>query len=182
VNAGDGSPARESHWLDRLALRLTRRQALKAAAAGAAVSAFPLLRAAPALADDPHACQQGCLWTSHQTVESGRSGCALKSSGLGLFVIGYGPLLGAGLFGGGAAGTYVGLASVQNCLDGLFAQAKADNHDCLQPNCPGFDPKQENGPCEGVTDNCCPCASVVSGYIPCIYPCGDPNHNCCPTS
>lgn len=57
--------------------------------------------------------------------------------------------------------------------------AEAENASCLQPNCPDFNPKGANGPCEGVHDYCCPCANVIQGYQPCVYPCDDPDHSCC---
>lgn len=52
------------HWLDRLAVRYTRRQALKAAIAGTAL-ALPFVRATRAEADGPNPCQKGCLYTNH---------------------------------------------------------------------------------------------------------------------
>ena len=181
---GEGQGERElgtgerGHWLDRLASRYTRRQALKAAAAGAALTTFPLLRAAPALADDAHACQQGCLWTSHQTAAAGHVRCNLTGSLAYLLVIGYGPGLGLGYLAFPASG-YAGIAVGLSCSDSVNLQQKADNHDCLQPDCPGFDPKGAHGPCEGVTANCCPCGTVLQGYQPCVYDCNDPTHDCC---
>jgi hypothetical protein len=166
------------HWLDRLAARYTRRQALQAAAAGAALTAFPLLRAAPALADGSNPCQQGCLWTSHQTGVKGAVGCAAKSGGAGLLTFGLGPLLGLGYLAIPAA-AYAEVAVGITCSDANNLQMKANNQACLQPGCSGFDPKGPNGPCAGVTTNCCPCGTVLQGYQPCIFDCNDPTHDCC---
>jgi hypothetical protein len=171
-----------AHWLDRLAVRVTRRQALKSAAAGVALASVPLFRSAPvAAAADPHACRQGCLWTARQTADHGLVRCAVNAETAGLLVIGYAAPIGLGLFGVGAAAISVARRVQIPCNDRVFAVEKAANADCLQPNCPGFDPKGENGPCEGVQDNCCPCAGVIQGYIPCVYDCDDPDHSCCPT-
>jgi hypothetical protein len=169
----------DAHWLDRLAVRLTRRQALKAAAAGAALSSFPLVRTGIARADDPHACQQGCLWTSHQTAESGFNHCSFGGTLAGLLIYGYGVPLGFGIFGPLTQGSYATWRLSTGCSDTVLANAKADNASCLQPNCPNFNPKSANGPCEGTHDYCCPCASVIQGYQPCVYPCDDPSHSCC---
>jgi hypothetical protein len=160
---------------------LTRRQALKSAAAGVALASFPLLRSAPAVAADPHACRQGCLWTAHQNAEQGYERCARAAAAAFLLYAGYGPAIGLGLLGSQAKGAYSGLTLQFSCNDRVHASAKAANADCREPDCPGFDPKGDNGPCAGVQDNCCPCATVLSGYIPCIYPCDDPSHNCCPS-
>jgi hypothetical protein len=168
-----------SHWLDRLAQRYTRRQALKAAAAGAALSALPLVRSAPALADDPHACRQGCLWTSHQTAISQYDTCWGGSALANLLVVGYAPMLGLGFLQGGALGLSLETHLLDGCADRAAATEKAFNTDCMQPGCPDFDPKGANGPCEGVTTNCCPCTNVIQGYQPCVYPCDDPTHDCC---
>ncbi len=170
-----------AHWLDRLAVRFTRRQALQSAAAGAALAAFPLLRSAPAVAADPHACRQGCLWTSHQTAEHGFDRCSTAGTITGLLYYGYGGPIGLGWLGPFAKATYEGLKVQVPCNDRVAASAKAANADCRQPGCPGFDPKGENGPCAGVQDNCCPCPGVIQGYIPCVYPCDDTAHSCCPT-
>jgi hypothetical protein len=174
------APAGErSHWLDRLAERYTRRQALKAAAAGAALSTLPLLRAAPALAADPNACRQGCLWTSHQTASSAYGSCNFGGSVADLLIVGYAPAAGFGLFQAAAAGLYEKATLTIACGDKVAANQKASDHSCLQPGCPDFNPKGPNGPCEGVHDYCCPCNTVIQGYQPCTYPCDDPTHDCC---
>jgi hypothetical protein len=169
-----------AHWLDRLATRYTRRQALKAAAAGAALSTLPLLRTAPALADDPDACRQGCLWTAHQTASSGYNHCTFGSHGAGLLIIGYGPALGLGLFAAPLAGGTAAWLD-NSCKDRVAANQKADNAACLQPGCPDFNPKAPNGPCADTHEYCCPCTTVVQGYQPCAFPCDDPSHDCCGT-
>ena len=165
------------HWLDRLAARYTRRQALKAAAVGAVVSAVPLMRVAPALADDSHACRQGCLWTAHQTASSGYSHCNFGSALAGLLILGYVAPVGFAFFGPDALGTDAVLGT--QCTDKVAANQKADNSNCLQPGCPDFNPKGSSGPCEGTHDYCCPCNTVIQGYQPCVFPCDDPTHDCC---
>jgi hypothetical protein len=77
------------------------------------------------------------------------------------------------------AAAYVEVAVAATRTDKVNLQMKADNHQCLQPGRPGFDPKGPNGPCAGVTTNCCPCGTVLQGYQPCIYDCNDPTHDCC---
>ena len=74
------SATAEGHWLDRLAVRLTRRQSLKAAVGGAL--ALPLLKAAaPARAASGDDCYKGCMWTTHQEQGADNGRCGLIANG-----------------------------------------------------------------------------------------------------
>ena len=175
------SGSQERHWLDRLAVGLTRRQALRGAVAGAAgAAAAPLLTPSPAAADASTACQRGCNWTSHQVADAASAKClALTEAKI---VVGYSvaPLLGISFIGGISAGVYRPFSYLDRCMDKVYFDQKDNQARCDNPYCPGFNPRGKYGPCEGVTTFCCPCGSVDSGYIPCVYDCNDPNHDCCP--
>jgi hypothetical protein len=166
------------HWFDRLTVRLTRRQALKAAAGvtGTAL-AWPLLRnSVPAGAgtitvDD---CFKGCTWTAYSDSQAAAQSCANKAIGTYLGMLATSPLL--------AIGALPLLKTLEtNCLDSAVLQQKADYYDCMRPNCNGFDPKEPGGPCDGCKDNCCTCAASANGYICCVFQCDDEEHSCCPT-
>ena len=58
----------EEHWFDRLAAPQTRREILKAAVAGAALT-LPFARTRPARAATPN-CFGGCDWTNHERYEA----------------------------------------------------------------------------------------------------------------
>ncbi len=169
----------ESHWFDRLALGQTRRGMLKSAVAGAA--GLTLLRTAPARAADPSACKKGCEWTSHQIANDAIPGCLARGQLSALFLFGYGPALGLGFVAPGVA-TYKGISAELRCQDRALLKQRDMQANCLEPYCPGFNPYGKSGPCEGVQGYCCACASSDDGYIPCVYPCDDPTHNCCPAS
>ncbi len=168
--------ASEQHWLDRLAVRLTRRQSLRAAVAGAL--ALPLLRrAAPAHAASGDACYKGCIWTTHQEYDADGGRCGVIANGKFDAQIVLVPFtLGFSLF--PSRGNPV--VFFLKCVDNAALKMKQHQQQCRDPGCPGFNPSGKYGPCEGVQDNCCPCGSLDSGYIPCVYPCDDPDHNCCP--
>jgi hypothetical protein len=147
----------------------TRRQALRAALAGAAALTLPLgVRAAPARAAGPNDCRKGCDWTVDQRFASNWNGCVNTLASTPLLLL-YAPLLSA-----------TQTINALICRDRTILSHKAGHYDCSQPNCPGFDPKAAGGPCDTCRDSCCPCQASVSGYICCIFPCGDPDHNCCP--
>jgi hypothetical protein len=171
------------HWLDRLAAPHTRRQGLRAALAGAALT-LPLGRATTALADnpqsggDPHACQKGCFYTAHATYAATINNC-LSTAGAG----GYG-LIGAGLYGQllvGFAQAGAKLIQASLCADRARLVQKATQYDCLQPNCPGFDPGGERGPCFNCNSLsntvCCPDPTSVFGYTCCST--NEPQPYCC---
>jgi hypothetical protein len=170
----------ENHWLDRFAVRLTRRQALTRAVAGAA--ALQLLRPVAAEAASATDCQKGCNWTSHQVADSASSKClALTEAKI---VVGYSvaPLLGASFLGGLYGGVYRPFSYLDRCMDNVYFMQKDNQARCDNPYCPGFNPRGKSGPCEGVVGYCCPCGTSDNGYIPCVYDCNDPNHDCCPSS
>jgi hypothetical protein len=169
------------HWLDRLAVRLTRRQTLKAAVAASV--ALPLVRTRAAKADPPGpgACKKGCYWSSHQYYNSEGGRCLVRANGrfdaaLVLFP-----------FTLGLSFTTLGTDPVGNftrCVDNASLSQKQQQLECQQPGCGDFDPRGPYGPCAGLSlaYNCCPCGAADQGYIPCVFDCNDPNHDCCPAS
>lgn len=158
------------HWLDRLAAPHTRRQSLKAAVAGVALT-LTGVRSAPARAagaGDPHACRKGCLYTAHKQFAQRDEACwrasrhaVDRSVVTGLFI--------SPLFQAAEVGT--SLIEVVHCHNQALLRQKAMAFDCLQPNCPGFDPAGPQGPCEpclavaGAV--CCPQQSSSIGYVCC---------------
>jgi hypothetical protein len=173
------SDGASEHWLDRLAAGVTRRQALRATVAGAVLT-LPLARPRTAGADDASACRKGCVWTSHQNYNSANFRCSYGGAGLSGLIYGYGPAAGLGFF-AIPLGAYKGLREGLRCNDAALLDQKASQATCSQPFCPGFSPYAKGGPCDGVQDNCCPCAASPNGYIPCVYACNDPDHSCCPS-
>jgi hypothetical protein len=162
------------HWLDRLASPHTRRQSLKAAVAGVALG-LPLQRTATASADNPNAssptaCRRGCFYTSHRMTgkELGRCEQAITSAKVNTFVTLFFGNIPAGI----ANVTF--LRSNDGCGDRALITKKARDWDCLQPNCPGFDPNGEFGPCEPCNAVagclCCPSATSFTGYDSCTNP------------
>jgi len=163
----------ERHWFDRLAARHTRRDLLRAALVGGATLALPAITPAAAQADDPHACQIGCGWTAHQTYLSRSDTCAtVGSAAAGYFTLQLGAAFGifnpVGAFTGAVK---AGTAVDAKCTELALQLQKGDYYDCLQPDCPGFDPKEKGGPCETCTASCCPDGTVVSGYSCCALGC-----------
>jgi hypothetical protein len=150
------------HWLDRLATRHTRRTALKTALAGALT--LPLLRPFTAKADDPHACQQGCAWTSHQVYDMETSPCFVRANGKFDAAIVLAPLT----FGLTFTSIFTAPAKTfMHCVDTAALNMKQHQAQCLQPNCPGFNPQGTGGPCETCAATCCPYAAVEEGYYCC---------------
>jgi hypothetical protein len=149
----------------------TRRQALRAAFAGVVGLTLPaVLRTVPAAAAGPADCRKGCAYMSGVHYQSALSSCRVGDITAGVLLLFVNP--------------FVGLASAQAnslCFDVATLKAKADGFDCFQPNCPGFDPRASGGPCDGCTDYCCTCQASGTGYICCVFPCDDANHNCCPS-
>jgi hypothetical protein len=165
------------HWLDLLAVPRTRRHVLKAALAGAALT-LPFARPMTArAADDPHACQKGCAYTSHRQFEQGLNTCEKNAQLSALVLGGYGAALGFGI-----TSPAILIASTRwlACQDLALLQQKATMFDCLQPNCPGFDPKGPIGPCAGAPANvhCCPDQSVANGYSLCAQCCSKTGSGC----
>jgi hypothetical protein len=165
------------HWFDRLATRHTRRQALKAALAGTALS-LPLLRVDAADADTVHACQKGCLYTNHLNTDHTLN-VTCFATGL---ATSNGYLFGGAVFGMASfaipGGLYKEIEAYVVCAQQALLQQKANAFDCSQPNCPGFNPKGTNGGCAGCmpTDACCSDQSVDQGFQ-CCECCG-PNGGC----
>lgn len=158
------------HWLDRLSTSLTRRQALKAALAGASLT-LPLGFVRTARAAGPNDCRTGCLYTSGRTFEQAKNRCRLNGwAGAATFI--------NPLFYVTALGSLVAEVA---CLDVALLADKARAWDCYEPGCSGFDPKGKNGPCEHIPagSKCCVCPNVATGYVPCYSPCDDPNQKCC---
>ncbi len=157
------------HWLDRLAVGYTRRQVLARGALVGAGMALPFLRARgarAALADTPTSCQKGCLYTSHRQAADAVAGCRQLAVGVAFTSLAYFPLIGIA---GGLPGVFANeLNSYRSCADRSLLNAKARNWDCLQPNCPGFDPKAAGGPCDTCDANCCADPNVEDGYSCCL--------------
>ncbi len=175
--------ARSDHWVDRLAVSLTRRQVVRGglAAAGAA-AAFPLLRVPPARAVAGDPCFNPCRFQGITQHASEVGQCLVKHSSAklgeftGLKEASYGPaLLGV------VSPLLQQFLAAQECRDTADMKSKAYAWNCTQPNCGGWDPKAPGGPCESCTQYCCPCAAVAitQGYICCAFPCDDPSHDCC---
>ncbi|MEA2168922.1 MAG: hypothetical protein QOF76_2222 [Solirubrobacteraceae bacterium] len=168
------------HWLDRLALRTTRRDALRTAAAGAIVFSLPgLLRPARAAADG---CTKGCRFAAGRAFRSRRAGCiALTNSAAS-------KLIAAVNWPGLALATvpeaYTDLAAAYACNDLNVLRYKAAASDCATPGCGVFDPYAPGGPCEGCGQAgvfCCECPTTDEGYMCCVFACSDKDHSCCPT-
>ncbi len=158
------------HWFDRVAAAPTRRQALKIALGAAAALVFPLGQSEPADADSGGNCSKGCLWTSDQKVKSAYAKCRYTTVA-SFLAEGAWPLVGPYV----AKNFLTGVL----CFDSAVLHWKASSFDCLQPGCPGFDPKAPGGPCDSCKANCCVCSQLDEGYICCFYACDDPDHSCC---
>lgn len=154
------------HWLDRLAVSQTRRQLVRSALAGAALT-LPFARSAAASGvADPHACRKGCFYTAQQQYLRA-SGICDQSSGVPI-------LLGNVLYPAFVAPTtaLLSLPLLQQylCKEAVALAQKARQYDCLQPDCPGFDPKGPDGPCELCVSSggtCCPDQKQHTGYACC---------------
>jgi len=172
----------QGHWLDELAVRVTRGGFLRSAVLAAGGLAFPLMRPrdAAAAANDPTACRKGCYFMAHKTAQRELAGCTTSvraQVGTDLVTLLWlSPLLGFE--------TLALAPSVSGCQDRVLLAKKAAMYDCLQPNCPGFDPAQAGGPCENCTaagGHCCPDQKVVAGYSCCTGTggCCDPSGDGC---
>ena len=142
---------------------------------------MPLLTPNSAAADASTACQKGCNWTSHQVADSASLKCQAPPRYRRLW-LGYSvaPLLGISFLGGfDDAGMYRPFSYLDRCMDRVNFDQKDNQARCDNPDCPGFNPRGKHGPCEGVVSYCCPCGQARR-YIPCVYDCNDPNHDCCP--
>jgi len=171
------------HWLDRLAVASTRRQAFKLTLAGAALAAVPFLRPGRAqAAEDAHACQKGCLYTSHREYRADYLRC---TSGPLYQSLAETMLMGTGMI--GFTKVLVITDRALYCIEHALLVQKRRAGDCFDPGCPGFDPESEWGPCRNCATitgcQCCPDASAPTGYTYCSrlsdY-CCNPNGGCKP--
>ncbi len=163
----DNSAFPERNWFDRIAVRLTRRQALKGALAGTAT--ISLLRPRTAHAEDPHACLKGCLWTSHQTANRTTLGCLEGGYATEFLYLGYGPAIGLAFFAAPLAGYETG-KYLNECVGRAMLTEKKQQDRCREPGCPGFSPSQPGGPCEncaGANGTCCVYPNTETGYYCC---------------
>lgn len=167
------APRTGEHWLDRLAAPHTRRQGIKAALAAFALT-LPVGRPRLAWAGNPnglgdaHACQKGCFYASHRSSLATINSCYKHSRGF---------------YRGGMAAAllispYLGLVQASTamiafeiCSDAALIAQKDRNHKCLEPNCPGFEPAADYGPCVNCASipgcQCCPDSSSSTGYTYC---------------
>ena len=174
------------HWVDRLATAsVTRRDGLRGALAALLALTLPLPRVPLAYAEnpnsngDPHACQKGCTFSSHLEYSAKTSSCESRyDAQVSLNVL----TMGAGYI-GFAAGVGANFIALSICNDRALLRHKAEQFDCLKPNCPGYDPtKGEWGPCTNCSTTpgyqCCPDSTSATGYT-----CCDGNVGyCCGTS
>lgn len=172
--------AGSENWFDRMAAPHTRRQGLKAAAAGIAAAAAASLPFAgsvtKARAANPEDCKAGCVFTADKDWGSRINECAGAYSVNNLLSLT--PALGLGL-----SQMYY-ILNVQlgrYCADDAQARFNTAFRNCYKPFCPGFDPFKAGGPCDGCTPPlyCNPCSTQVAGYICCVYPPGDCHGDCC---
>jgi len=158
------------HWLDRLAAPQTRREGFKSALAGAAL-ALPFTTGT-ARADNPggstpNACRNGCYFKNQRTTNRELQRCHADAHTAVSFATGLGGFVTLLL-------TAKARSTERYCVDRALLVEKATAYDCLQPDCPGFDPYGELGPCEpcAAVPGCLCCPSQVSstGYDSCTSP------------
>ncbi len=172
------------NWFDRLTAPQTRRQSLKAAAAGtaAAVTAsLPFAGSLPkAQAANASDCRKGCVFTANQSFASRQRAVAggFLTEGLLNNVGGLGGVFGPVL--GPLVEIWFGAQHIR-LNDESIQLHRQEVATCFQPFCPGFNPKAPGGPCDGCEPPlfCNPCDMVESGYICCIYEPGDCHGDCC---
>ena len=167
------------HWFDRLSVRQTRRQTLATGLLGAmaAATGFSLAEKTPAAEAAPRAedCRKGCVWVANQTyTRRQRESTALYFAGesssfqIGGFVLG--PLL-----------QLLNERTFRRAADEHWQRYREEQARCFEPFCPGFDPDEEGGPCDGCDPPffCNPCSVVEIGYVCCTYEAGSPSGDCC---
>jgi hypothetical protein len=167
-------PAFPEHWFDRLAVRQTRRQVLRAALAGAALT-LPFARTAPAQADPD--CSVGCSYSAGLAYDRESNAC--NKGGVGIvttFVVAALIYLGKPL----TAAELNARSPYTACMDRALMGLKAKEFDCSSPGCPGFDPKGPDGPCAHLPPgaHCCPDISVANGYSMCAQCCSPTGKGC----
>lgn len=172
----------DGYWLDELAVRATRGRFLRTTIAAVGGLVFPLVRAHPATsaANDPTACRKGCFYMAHRTADRTLQACrtSVRQQALPdlLATLWVSPFLGGAML--------LAEPSHEDCADRTLLVQKATLWDCMQPDCPGFDPAAAGGPCDGCQaagGHCCPDQAVVSGYSCCTGTggCCDPSGNGC---
>lgn len=178
------APGEREHWFDRLAAsRHTRRHQLKVTLVAAGLAA-PLAWARSAqAAEDSTLCRKGCIYSRQRFYKDDSAGCTAKYGVPGFLGLAEGLLLGSFT---GAAKSIAGLYANNRCQDrALLAQKYETETTCFRPNCPGFDPADEWGPCRNCASingcQCCPDPSAPTGYTYCSslsnYCCG-PSGGC----
>ncbi len=174
------TPPTES-WFDRLAAkRLTRRQGMRVAAAGAAAAvgaSLPFARSLPtASAANPNDCRKGCVYMANQKYTQEQVEVHLEQISAQTVHT----LLGPGAF----AYALIFNTSFYQALDQCQINHRNRTASCFQPNCPGFNPRESGGPCENCVGefHCNPCAVEEIGYVCCVYAPDDCHGDCCPTT
>ena len=154
------------HWFDRLAASPTRREALKAALAGVALT-LPLIRSSSRQAVAGDDCFKGCVWTANYRYHRGPGWtCAADE---------YKDLLWAGATGSvepevRLVANLLLAPSAPYCLDRKQARWRQEYVNCLKPGCGGYDPWERPwGACGYAcpTEFCFPCQREESGYVCC---------------
>jgi hypothetical protein len=157
---------------------ITRRQALKAALAGASLTlpfGIGLARSAPAHGAIRSACSRGCKFVADKVYADAIDGCTYSAIASSASAI---------LLPGGAIKSIVGrwtpLIAYQACQDTATFNHKATSWNCKQPNCEKtFDPYQKYGPCENCPPGkCCPSTSQLYGYSCCAQCCSKSGDGC----
>ena len=179
----------EERWLDRLAVRLTRRQMLKGALVGAALT-LPAVRPALGqgaatrsagtckigLGKDKQACNRGCNYAAHKQYLSKESRCLKKNAVVAAASVLY-PVMGF-LY----LASQVGASNIEaaSCANTALLEEREMMRNCLRPYCPGFNPCAEDGPCDGLLPDvwCCPDRESPSGYTPCAQCCNPKGDGC----
>jgi hypothetical protein len=172
-------------WFDRLALRQSRGHFLKTALASGAVLTLPQARAARASVSNDFDCWRGCFYTAHVRQQTDLDNCLTKyqqcASAVGKRVF-WIPILGGAavpLVQKGCEAVYQN--KIAKCYDLALLKEKAMERDCLEPNCPGFDPEAPDGPCAFVKKtggHCCPDPKSVTGYSGCSECCSATGDGC----
>ena len=172
------SPPPET-WFDRLSAPQTRRQSLRAAAAGATAAigaSLPFVgKVTEAEAASATDCRQGCVWMAGQIYARGqRLNEATYWTSTTFTAHALGPLFGP-IFSVWVRGQR------REFADELWINYRLNKSTCEKPFCPGFDPKRPGGPCDGCNPPlyCNPCDLVPSGYTCCIYEPSDCHGDCC---
>jgi len=162
----------------RTELRISRRQALKAALAGVSLTlpvGIALGRSEPARAATRSACSRGCKFVADRVYQDALDNCTSSAIAQSVSAI---------LLPGGAIKSIVGrwtpLVAHAACQDAATFSHKATSWNCKQPNCEKtFDPYQKYGPCEHCPPGkCCPSTAQQYGYSCCAQCCSKSGDGC----